>query len=630
MLALLPVIGFGALLASLYADQPSLGVRGLILRAYVLWGALSVLLMEALSLGRAITPAALSALWAAGIAVAALRLIRLARAGRFPEMPRVRPPGDWFLGLGLGLLLAIGAATFLVAWISPPNTWDSLTYHMSRVAHWAQERSVRHFATGIERQNFMSPGAEMLVLQGYVLSRGDRLANLTEWSSMLISLVGVSWIAKKVGANSAGQLVASVYAATLPMGIAQASSTMTDYVLGAWMVCLAAETVDHLQGQGLPRALPYVGLAAGLAILTKPTAFAFLAPFAVLYVYILLRRGGLQTLVRGSLRVAACVAVLNLGYLARNFAHYGSPLGARERVEEHSNEVMNWRVALSNVLRNASLHSGTRSDKLNEFTYVTLAKVHAKLGLDLNDPRTSVHSHFAIFEPSLDESRAANVAHAVVLLIAAPLLCWFHRRHAPLLMYAAAVFGGFLVLSIMIKFSIFASRYHLPFFVLSGPLVGVLLGAVPFRFVAALVSAWLAFSAWPWLTQIENRPLLPGSGAAASILNRGREEQYLGRQAAGVYRDLAAHILSSGCRQVGIMYGGNSPEYLVWAFLGSPRRDAQVEWIIGENDLSSRYRKVDFQPCALVCETCPPDWETFRGMPIFVELSGIRLFMQGD
>ena len=77
--------------------------------------------------------------------------------------------------LPLLILLLVGG-TFCVALLSPVQTYDSLSYHLSRVAHWAQNRSVAVYVTGIERQNMMGPFAEYAVLHLYILQGGDRLA----------------------------------------------------------------------------------------------------------------------------------------------------------------------------------------------------------------------------------------------------------------------------------------------------------------------------------------------------------------------------------------------------------------------------------------------------------------------
>jgi hypothetical protein len=49
----------------------------------------------------------------------------------------------------------------VLALITPPNMYDSMTYHMSRVVHWIQNGSLAHYPTSIGRQLFLPPGAEL-------------------------------------------------------------------------------------------------------------------------------------------------------------------------------------------------------------------------------------------------------------------------------------------------------------------------------------------------------------------------------------------------------------------------------------------------------------------------------------
>jgi hypothetical protein len=50
--------------------------------------------------------------------------------------------------MALGVL-ALGLVTLVTALLAPPNNWDSMTYHMARVAHWKQNRSVDFYPTNI-------------------------------------------------------------------------------------------------------------------------------------------------------------------------------------------------------------------------------------------------------------------------------------------------------------------------------------------------------------------------------------------------------------------------------------------------------------------------------------------------
>jgi len=131
------------------------------LRAAMLTAAYAILSLEILSLFRIVTGLGLGIAWvAATIGAGTFALIAWKERG-IPRPDRWAPPAsaaEWFLAAGVILVLVI---TAIVAYFAPPQTWDSLNYHMSRVAHWAQEAAVVPFATGIEVQNSMTPGAEM-------------------------------------------------------------------------------------------------------------------------------------------------------------------------------------------------------------------------------------------------------------------------------------------------------------------------------------------------------------------------------------------------------------------------------------------------------------------------------------
>jgi len=545
--------------------------------------------------------------------------------------PRLRLPASWSDRILVLLVVVIVVTTGIVAWFAPPNTWDSLTYHMSRVAHWAQNRSLQPYVTAIEKQNFMSPGAEIAVLQVYVLGRGDRLANFLEWFAMVSCLIGVSLIARQLGARAGGQVLAVVFAATLPMGIAQASSTMTDYVVALWMVCVAHESLSLAEGEVRKSGVGFVSLAAGLAIITKPTAIAYLVPFMLYVAVVLIRQRGVRKFLGSSAVSIAIVILLNAGYLSRNVILEGTLYGGRALASGVINESVDWRVTLSNLLRNASLHAGTPFPALNHQLLRAIAAVHFKIGLpDLADPRTSVHDYFAIREPLTDENRAGNPLHALLILLAFALVLIRGRRRGFLLWgYAVTVASTFLVYSLIFKFDMLGSRYHLPFFVLFAPAVACALLSVAPAGVVRVTGLVLVVASWPWLVSLDSRPLLPKEGDRASIVAEPRQQLYLSASAAEALTAIANDIAQANCRDVGIMLSGDGPEYALWAFLGAPRDAPRVEWIVTGTP-SARFADSGFHPCAIICDaSCAQDSITIGGLPLVYDASGWRLYMTG-
>ena len=184
-----------------------------------------------------------------------------------------------------------------------------MTYHLARVAHWAQQASVVFYPTHIIRQIHQPPWAEYAALHLFLLWGGDRLANFVQWGSMILSLVGVSVIARQLGAGTRGQLLAAFACATIPMGIMQAATTQNDYVVTLWLVCLTSALLALRTQLDLAPAL-VAGGSLGLALLTKATAYVLATPLVTLLL-VADRRRPIGTRLGQVALVGLCAMALN-------------------------------------------------------------------------------------------------------------------------------------------------------------------------------------------------------------------------------------------------------------------------------------------------------------------------------
>lgn len=635
MRTLLGLLPFAILLLGWFRFSDNLGggeSRRGILRVTSLWAAYSILSLELLSLVSQVNVVTLTVVWAlpGALMVASMRQEQGDRRSGLRELLRPRSSGGVTPSLLIGIVLLL---TFTVAVLAAPNTWDSLNYHMPRVAHWEQLNAVRHFPTGIEIQNSMSPAAEMLILHTYALAGGDRWANLVQWFSMLVSLVGVTLVAKQLGGSRLAQLLAAVFAASLPMAIVQASSTMTDFVVALFVLVVASETLELYRSQA-PRFLNLLSLslAASVAILTKPTAYAYLLPFALLVGVLLLRREGLLPTARWSLLALGLVLALNSGHYLRNYSTFGNPISQPSRIELFRSPWLGGRAFLSNTLRNIAMHAGTPSPHVNKGIALVVQESHRLLGLDVNDPRTTATGTFKVRWPPTDEDRVTNPVHAAFIAVSLGVLLLRNRQWAKsLFLYGGVVLGTFLAFSLLIKWQLYAGRYHLPFFVLMAPLVASIASQSLSQRTLNLLSVGLVLSSWPWLLGIKSRPLLPldGSSPVGSVLTTPRTELYFanGPYLEKPYRTVTTEILDSGCDSVAVRLSGGAAEYHLWVLLGAPRSQVQIGWRVSgtgnvaqEGDLPAA--------CAVVCEDCLGEGRSYGDLPQRLEIAKIQLFLQ--
>ena len=210
-----------------------------------------------------------------------------------------------------------------------PINPDSMTYHLARVAHWAQNGSVAFYPTHIVRQLYQPPWAEFAVLHLFIFAGGDRLVNLVQWVSMVASLMGVSAIARQLGAGWRGQLLSAFACATIPMGILQSRTPQNDYAAALWLVCLVSAL---LAMDSRPGALPTLGAGAslGLALLTKGTSYVFTAPFVLVFVLTGRNRPLSKKLTQG-LVIGLCAVALNAPQYWRNAQRVRVTAGSRGR-----------------------------------------------------------------------------------------------------------------------------------------------------------------------------------------------------------------------------------------------------------------------------------------------------------
>jgi len=498
----------------------------------------------------------------------------------------------------------------LIALVSPPNNWDSMTYHMSRVVHWIQNRNVAFYPTHISRQLSQNPWAEFAIMQFQILCEGDRFANLVQWFSMVGSIVGVSLIAERLGANLRGQLLAGVVVATIPMGILQASSTQNDYVVSFWLVCFVYYTTRLLKAKEKARRADLLGAGAslGLAILTKATAYIFAFPFLVWFVFSHLRKVGWRSLKSLSTLAVICLSI-NLGHYVRNYDLYGNPLGpagpGSSDMGRYANEVLSIPSLISNMCRNASLHIGTPIKQLNAAMERGMRSVHRLLGVDINDPRTTFGgTGYSIRKMSNHEDEAGNIIHlALVAASVAILIVSRQVRESPHLVgYSIAVTAAFVLFCLYLKWQPWNSRLHLPLFVLWAPFIAVVSSSVLNHRAADLLCVVLMLSALPWVFYNNSRPLIGNT----SILKVDRIDQYFSNrpELRDPYIEAALFLKSQQCSHIGLHMGGDSWEYPFWVLLHeNHNRAVRFEHVnVGnKSSVKSGIRPFHgFSPCAIV------------------------------
>ncbi len=262
-------------------------------------------------------------------------------------------------------VIAIVIATGIIAFASPPNNYDSMYNHMAKIPYWVQNQSIEPFSTHSIMFIRYEPFAGFSILQFQILSGGDRFANCIQWFSMIGCLIGVSLIAKKLGAKVKGQILTIVLCATIPMGIMQSTSTQVDYVTSFWFVCFVYYFLLALSKATWPIILA-LGSSFALALLTKTTNYFFILPFAVWLVMALFRQMKLKAFAP-LLAIAGIVLLVNLPHYSRNINAFKHPLGliTRSNIKKITSlTIGGWDAKSTNLKLDESTYGSRRTPLL--------------------------------------------------------------------------------------------------------------------------------------------------------------------------------------------------------------------------------------------------------------------------
>jgi 4-amino-4-deoxy-L-arabinose transferase-like glycosyltransferase len=424
---------------------------------------------------------------------------------------------------------------------------------------------------------------------------------------MIGSIIGVSEIARLLGASPRGQLFSAAFAVTLPMGILQAPGTQNDYVTALWLVCM---TESALAPQSRARSFQ-TGASLGLAILSKGTALIFAGPLLLSMPHLTTGSWGMR--LRRAVAIALTVLMLNLPHWARNLDTFGTPLGpaklgsADVRNDQLTNEAISPEILLSNVVRNLALHGGTSSARTNRVLESAVVRGHEWLGLSVTDPRTTrlyPKLQYEIVGKPTDPDQTGNPLHLLLILLTMARIATSKllRRRPYLVRFGAALGTAFLLFCLLLKWQPWNSRLHLPLFVLASPMVGVTWEALP----GVMWVTTILFAAGAAPPLLRNK-LAPSIGPH-TIFNTSPLDQLFysfgghSNSRERAYVAAAQVIGRHDCSHVGLILGWDDWEHPLWRLIPeSMDRSRQIEHVaVGNRSAAQAKSHPGFTPCAIL------------------------------
>ncbi|GAB4230687.1 MAG: hypothetical protein Kow00109_02570 [Acidobacteriota bacterium] len=315
--------------------------------------------------------------------------------------------------------ITLAAYAVVAALWFPPNTWDSMAFHLPRQVRWIQQRSLDHFPTYILQQLFRGPLAETWQADLQILFGTDHVTKLVSVASWGMAALFAALVAGTWGASSGGRWLAVGLTLTIPVGFLGSLTTKNDLMVTAWVLAAVWLSGRAYQGNLGDRDAFLLGCAAGMAGLTKATGWFFLTGLAPW-----LAHAGWRVPRRYRCAVVALApaVLLNAGHWSRNLELFGQPIYVTRDLDVHPNQSITPSRVVSRLVKEASFHLATPWDAGNRYVEHWILQLHDALGVDILDPATTYPDRsFSVRFRPYSESEAGAPLHFLLLVLLPPL-----------------------------------------------------------------------------------------------------------------------------------------------------------------------------------------------------------------
>jgi 4-amino-4-deoxy-L-arabinose transferase-like glycosyltransferase len=491
------------------------------------------------------------------------------------------------------IIIFILAITLITAIISAPNNWDSMTYHLPKVMHWIQNKSVYPYPTNNLRQISFSPGASYFTLQAMLLSGNDYFANFIQWIAFLGSIICVSLIVHNI-IGEKHQWIGAFLTACFPMAIMQSTTTQSDLVTAFWILCYAYFIFKDRQNSMMD--FVWGGIAFGLAILTKPTALIYGIPLTILFWGKNIRWRMWQNQLLMIVTFFFCSLSFSLPHFLRNKAIFNSYLGIDTDTRATTFGLFQ---TLSSSLKNILINF-----PLNSLRNV-IDWIHNNIiFLEIDDPTINLGGRNIMDEGNLlkylvpHEDFVGSPIYLFLFILGSltifkKLILCHHKNTlkigkiqlSNLSTLSVIVIVDFWLFSTLLKWAVFHNRLLLTISLLSIPVSVFFIQFIVTQKLREIIFSAIAIIAIFYSLTPIRHPLIAlpifspqqQQEQSPSILNLSRSDIYFSgsrKELKIPYQKIVSLIVKNNCRNIGLAFEEDTWEYPLWVLLKNQMNDS--------------------------------------------------------
>lgn len=487
--------------------------------------------------------------------------------------------------------------------------WDSMTYHLSRICHWAQNGTISHYSTNIIRQVASPVLGEFINLHVYILSKGkDNFFNLLQYFSYLICAGMVYNITRKLQCRRNFCRIASLLYLSMPIAFAEALTTQVDNFATIWLLYFTYILLDFTDtdkrikfDKDTVMKVWLLGLFVGFGYLTKPSVCVGMVVMVLwLLTVCIVRRDSVLILAKHVGIVSPTIILLILPEVLRNiktFSAISAPIAGQRQLIGTINPFYICVNFLKNFCYNLPNIYIYNSDY---FLTKIIEKVAGILRVELNDPSIAEdgRSFYMHVAPEYAHDTAINPV-IVILMIVFIVLGIIKLRQKKLknilLSYSFVSVFCFIVFCAVLRWEPYVTRYMSSYLALLCPMVALqlqnntgeklrngLAGVICFVCITEICNMGIYHRNIYMYSGAGNRPF-------GYFTNRSNEYE--------TYVNICQAIREHDFLKIGLKTGEDSYEYPLWQMLCDS--EVRIEHVNVENQ-TAQYEDILFTPDCII------------------------------
>lgn len=524
----------------------------------------------------------------------------------------------WYIFPVFLALIVLGLAVLTV-----PYNSDSMTYHLPRIAYWAQDGTVAHYAVDDVRQLSSPVLAEFVNVQVYILSGcKDQMFNLLQAGSYILNAYLVFQIARKLECKEKFALLGTLLFMTMPIAFGEALTTQVDQFATIWFLIFIYYFIELYESEKIVCSRAVIlkcilmGVCISLGYLAKPSVDIGMA---VLLLFLLLkcirRNDKFLVLVKIVLCVLPFVVLPLIPELIRNyqtFSAFSDPIvGKRQLIGTLAPNYVFINMVKNFVHNFPNIYLYDCTEWMAKIVMI-LAGIFR---VDINAVSIAEDGHQYVMNsvPAYGHDIATNPV-VVILAVICFVYCLMHLRDGKNKgrEYTVCVMVTFVIFCALVRWEPFVSRYMLAYLAALCPMiawqiqemtekskfVSLRQAIVPIMCFCIATDAFslIRYHQELWHEEASVRP------DAYFYYNKSLKEDYF---------EVIQWIKDNNYQKIGLCINSHRFLWPVWAMLGN--EDIRMEYILVENN-SSKYENVDFIPdCIITDELSKDEYVTVHG-----------------